>query len=215
MLRIDSDWRGGDDDLRFVGQLQGVYTVSIRDADLTDRALVHLAKLATLNRLEIIGTRMTGAGLVKLRQQRPNLTIVARGSAVLGVAGVDHPQGMLVSEVIGETGARRAGIMEEDIITKIGNAPVRNFSDLVLALYDKSEGQRVKIELVRGGKPQSCDITLTSRETAAAGADARMVWHQPQPIYPYNMWRGGFGGMMMPGMPMMMEGFAAPVIFDR
>jgi hypothetical protein len=217
-LRIDESWRGSDRDLGFLAELQGIYTVILSSPTLTDAALAHLARLPSLQRLEVAGTKMTGAALVKLRHQRPSLTIVARGPAVLGLACVDHPQGVQARQVIAETGARRAGISEGDIITKVNGQRIVNFPEMVLALFDKRAGETVTVEYRRGASLLTCTVTLTDRAASGQGADTRMV-QQQQPHF-QQQWGGGVffdGAMPCPAMMPAMGvdvGFWFPMIAE-
>jgi C-terminal processing protease CtpA/Prc len=117
---------------------------------------------------------------------------------------------MLVKQVISETGARRAGLYEEDIITRINSSRIRNVNDVVLALYDLKPGAKIKVDYLRAGKRQSCDVVLTSRESAGPGVDVRLVPQQQPQHYPH--WGFERGGMMM---PMMGVEFGGRMMFDR
>jgi hypothetical protein len=199
-LRIGKEWRGGDGGLEYVAQLQQIHTVILREAPLTDAALAQLQKLTSLTQLRVIDTRISSAALMRFHQQRPGVTITAVGPAALGVTGADHPQGLLVQQVIPETGARRAGIDEQDIITKVDGLKVRGLSDVVLALYDKTPGRNVKIDYLRGGKARSVEVALTARDEmpspTATGETA-----VPQQHF------GGFIHRFLPGRVMFGGGF--------
>lgn len=198
-LRIGRMWRGSDRDLVYLSRLQQIHTVILRDAPLTDPALAQLAKLPSLTQVRIVNTRLSSAALLKLRQERPQLAILANGPAVLGIAGSDVAQGLLVQQVTPETGARRAGLDEQDIITKVGGLKVRGINDVMLALYDKQPGAKVAIEYLRGGKRQTVEVELSSR----AEVDSNPVASTTQGTYPQPVhhFRRGFHiapAMIMP-----------------
>jgi hypothetical protein len=163
-LRIGSTWRGSDRDLICLSHLQQIHTVIVRDAPLTDAALAQLAKLPSLTYLVIDDTRFSSEALHRLRQQRPQINVSVNPQVVLGVAGSSAPQGLLVQKVTPETGARRAGLDEQDIITKVGGLKVSGINDVMLALYDKQPGAKVVVEYLRGGKRKTVEVELTSRE---------------------------------------------------
>lgn len=196
-LRIGKDWRGGDAGLEYVAQLQQIHTVILRDAPLTDAALAQLRKLRSLNQLQVHRTRLSSAALLNLRQQRPEVTISAVGPAMLGVSGSDHPSGLLIQQVTPETGARRAGLDEQDIITKIDGLKVNSFRDVTLALYDKVPGGKVKVEYLRGGKRQLTDVVLNERDSGASVPDPNTgnAVHHGQI---HRIFRGFGGGMALP-----------------
>lgn len=163
-LVLDENWRGGDDGLRFAAHLQNIYTVHIHNAQLTDAALSQLANMRSLASLEITGTSITGAGLHAFKRARPNVSITALGDAVLGVTGQDDPRGVIVHQVLSETGARRAGLAEGDIITHLGGHRIRTFGDLTVVVYDKHPGDKLAVQYLRGNKKHECLLELTARE---------------------------------------------------
>ncbi len=167
-MLLDSNWRGGDVGLRYASDLQHVYRVVLRDAPITDSALANLKTIKSLNQLEVTGTQITGEALRKLHRDRPQLNILALGPAVIGITGQNHPQGLIVQQVMSETGARRAGIDTDDIITHVNGAKIQGFDELTLSLFDTKPGEKVKIDYIRGGKKQQAVVVLTARDTATA-----------------------------------------------
>lgn len=177
-MLLDKNWRGGDAGLRYVADLQQIYNVSLKDALVTDAALTHLKSLPSLHRLEVTGTQITGEGLQKLKHERPQLEITALGPAVIGISGHNHPQGMIVQQVMPETGARRAGIDASDIITHVNGTRIHGFSELTLSLFDKRPGDKVKVDYIRAGKKVSCDVVLTPRSAALPTAPGEQMLRQ-------------------------------------
>lgn len=178
-ILFDKSWRGFDDGLRYLPDLRNVRTVTFSQATVTDHALNHVASMKSLIQLEVRGTKISGAGLQKLKQIRPHLEIVAIGPAVLGVTGSDHGQGVQVQGVMSETGARRAGLDVGDIIHKVDNLPVRGFNDLTLALYDKQPGETVTVGYSRHGKKLTAKVVLTPRSSAVPTATPAIYDMEP------------------------------------
>lgn len=195
-LRIGKGWRGGDRGLEYVAALQNVHTIILREAPLSDAALAQLRRLRSLSQLRVIDTPLSGAALLKFRRERPQTNISAVGPAAIGVAGVDHQQGFLVQQVTPETGARRAGLDENDLIIKVNGLAVRGLGDVTLALYDRRPGDKIKVEYVRQGKRQAVEVVLSPREAAAPAAPAHAY---PVPMhFPARMMMEGF---MLPDFP--------------
>jgi S1-C subfamily serine protease len=71
-------------------------------------------------------------------------------------------QGIVVLGVAGGSPAARAGVRPEDIITQIGEQPIRNGGDLRSAMRDLEPGSRTTLTLVspRGGGPRTVPVTL-------------------------------------------------------
>lgn len=180
MLRIGKEWRGGDTGLEYVRALQGIHTVVLKDAPITDAALAQLAGLPSISILRVENTRLSSAALIKLRLQRPAVTITAQGSAALGVAGSDHASGLIVQQVLPETGARRAGIAEQDILQRIDGLKVAGHNDVQLALYDKRPGQTVKVDVLRRYKRLTVPVVLHARDGSADDAPQPSAADNPQ-----------------------------------
>jgi hypothetical protein len=146
-LILDKDWRGGDEALRALADLPGIWRLSIQDADVSDAALTYVAALPKLQQLEISGGRFTAKSLFGMRKKRPEVRILARGPAMLGVhSDVDGP-------------CILTGVYAVD------GHPVASFSDLTIAVYARRPGDALKVEVVREGgeAPESVEVQLTDR----------------------------------------------------
>jgi len=58
--------------------------------------------------------------------------------------------------------AQRAGVQAGDVIVQLGTHNIAAFKDLLAALQDYSEGQHVRLTVLRGGRPLTFEITLAS-----------------------------------------------------
>ena len=67
------------------------------------------------------------------------------------------PAGTYVKEVESGSSADKAGLEPKDIITKLGDKEIRNYTDLTAALHEFSAGDTTQITVYRAGE----DLTLT------------------------------------------------------
>ena len=74
--------------------------------------------------------------------------------------GVKEGKGVLVTEVIKDSPAAKAGLKAGDVIVRIGTAEVADTADLHKALADTEAEDAVNLEYVRDGKKKSVDVTL-------------------------------------------------------
>jgi putative serine protease PepD len=58
--------------------------------------------------------------------------------------------------------AAAAGILEGDVILKVGARPIAGADELVVAVRELAPGQSVPIELVRDGRPLTVTAVLAS-----------------------------------------------------
>ena len=77
--------------------------------------------------------------------------------------GVEPGSGVLVADVIPGSPAEKAGIQRGDIITAVDGKPVHNTDELQLEIMYRSPGDKVVVELIRGGKTLSLQVVLGER----------------------------------------------------
>jgi serine protease Do len=76
---------------------------------------------------------------------------------------VKEREGVLVGQVYPGTGAAKAGLSSGDIIKAVDDKPVMNVNELVKEIQNnKKVGQKVKLSIIRDGKPMSIDVTTTA-----------------------------------------------------
>ncbi len=87
----------------------------------------------------------------------------------LGI-GVERPAdnaertGVVVSQVMPNGPAARAGLRVGDVIKKAGDKSVRTFDDLVNELNRHRPGDKIELHVRRDGKEQKLQVTLARRE---------------------------------------------------
>ncbi len=83
--------------------------------------------------------------------------------------GVPDGQGVLVTSVVEDSPAAKAGLAAGDVIVAVGDKKIVDSGDLVEALRDQPDGQTVTIQAYRKGKVQDFKITLEPREEKMRG----------------------------------------------
>lgn len=102
---------------------------------------------------EIIKSLMT-----KGKVSRPVIGIYG---VPLNSSGNDVEQGILVQEVVRNSGADAAGVVPNDVITQIGDATVKNMEDLNNVLEKFKVSDRLTCKLWRNGKIKNISIVLS------------------------------------------------------
>jgi serine protease Do len=77
--------------------------------------------------------------------------------------GVEVMKGAVVAGVSQGGPGARGGLREEDVITSLDGKPVDSAGALTRAVGQLRPDSRVKVELLRGGKPQTLEVTLGTR----------------------------------------------------
>ena len=102
--------------------------------------------------------------------------IIKSGSAtkpVLGVTGSSGGQtaqggGATITTVQPGSPAASAGLAAGDVVTKVGDAKVEDFSDLVARIGSYAPGQQVTLTVTSGGASKTVQVTLGSQPDKAA-----------------------------------------------
>lgn len=80
-------------------------------------------------------------------------------------------KGALVTEVLKDSAAEKAGIKEDDVIVRFQGEPILTAAQLSRLVRDAPSGRRVDIDLVRAGAPVKVTATLKDGEWSGPGMD--------------------------------------------
>jgi hypothetical protein len=162
-LTLDANWRGSDKGLAVLRDLPEITQVSIRGAELTDAAIIHLATLPKLNHLYIQGTKFSAAALRKLHRARPKAYLFCQGEAMVGIGG-EQTGPCILTRIYPGSGAHDAGLQAGDKVLAIDDLDIRDFSELTISVYARRVGEKLKIEFERSGQRQTAHVELRARK---------------------------------------------------
>ena len=134
----------------------------LKDGDIT----VHRNKYKTMEGLNYYGTprtRVSGQGGQSFNWDSGdgmNMYHVDENRAMLGVVTEDAEGGVKVTEITDESAAKKAGIKEGDIITKIGDTKIEDPDQLSEAVRKHKPGEKVTVTLLRDKKEQKVTAEL-------------------------------------------------------
>lgn len=92
---------------------------------------------------------------------------VNRNKAMLGVITEKGDEGVKVKDITKESGAEKAGLQKDDVITKVGSTKVEEPRDLVEAISSYKPNDKVDITYKRNGKENKTSVTLGENKTRA------------------------------------------------
>ena len=78
--------------------------------------------------------------------------------------GIPPTQGVLVADVVPNSGAARGGLAAEDVIVALDGKPMENARQLNVNLYRQMPGSSVVLDVVRGPARKSVTVTVSERE---------------------------------------------------
>lgn len=80
-------------------------------------------------------------------------------------------RGAFVSEVLPNSGSAKAGIKSGDVIVSLNGKPLNSFAELRSRIATTEPGAKVKLGLLRDGKPLDVEVTLDKSTSSSASAD--------------------------------------------
>ena len=83
---------------------------------------------------------------------------------------LDVQRGAFVSEVLPNSGSAKAGIKSGDVITSLNGKPLNSFAELRSRIATTEPGSKVKLGLLRDGKPLEVEVTLDKSTSSTASA---------------------------------------------
>jgi serine protease Do len=75
---------------------------------------------------------------------------------------VKEKEGVIVAQIHQGTGAEKAGLASGDIMKSVDDKAIKNTNDLIKEIQKRKVGQKVKLNVVRDGKPMTIEVTLTA-----------------------------------------------------
>jgi hypothetical protein len=143
---LGPEWKGGTAGLQQVAKMPRATTLSLHSAPLGDDAAEELAKLAHVRRLEIYGTPLSDGAVQQLTAALAATEVdLRRGGARLGI------RGMPIQEIVPHSAAAKAGLERGDVITQLGDTPIRDFEHLTEQIANFRPGDEVAVTVVRQG----------------------------------------------------------------
>ncbi len=85
--------------------------------------------------------------------------------AMLGILTSKSDDGVKVTDVTKESGAEKAGLKKDDIITKVGDKAVKEPADLITAISNYKPSDKVDITYKRDGKENKTSAVLGENKT--------------------------------------------------
>ncbi|SQB37309.1 serine endoprotease [Citrobacter koseri] len=82
-----------------------------------------------------------------------------------------YSAGRSSSEVLPGSGSAKAGVKSGDVITSLNDKPLSSFAELRSRIATTEPGTKVKLGLLRDGKPLEVEVTLDTSTSSSASAE--------------------------------------------
>lgn len=144
--------------------LESLRELDVKYTPVGDGALAHLQQLKQLGIVKLYGTKMGPEAVAQLSAALPAAEIDYRRGAFLGVACDQPPAPCTVIQVVPNTAAANAGLLEGDVIVEYAGKPVADFEGLKNLIATNSSGESVELKVARGGSELSRLVRAEDRE---------------------------------------------------
>lgn len=84
---------------------------------------------------------------------------------------INAQRGAFVSEVLANSGSAKAGIKSGDVIVSMNGKPLSSFAELRSRIATTAPSTKVKLGLLRDGKPLDVEVTLDKSTSSTASAE--------------------------------------------
>jgi hypothetical protein len=172
---VGHEWKGGIAGLKHLEKTTHVTRISFHSAPLNDEALAILERLPQLEWVELYGAKqMSPAAIADWQKKLPRAEFDIRSSgAFLGVHGkIAAPQALVEKVELGRA-AEKAGIKDNDIITKLNGEEVKDFVTLTGLIAQHEPGDTVTLGILRprpNDLPESMEVKVTFAQWGKGGA---------------------------------------------
>jgi hypothetical protein len=138
------------DDLLKLAAIGNIVHLELMYMDVGDGLVEVLGKLPLRGSIRVFGVPLSDEALNKLRQAMPMaVENYSRSGAFLGVSCNPTEPICRITEVTNESAAQAAGLRPEDIIIKLGEFPIRDYSQLRATIGNIPVGKPIEIEIIR------------------------------------------------------------------
>ena len=139
--------------------------LDVRYTPITEKSLPTIATFKKVRGVFLFGTNIRPKEADPLAAKLPSATNVdIRTGGFLGVGPLNpfqpDPNQCIIARPEVNSAAERAGLIQEDVILKYGDKPVKNFDDLKKFIAENKPGDEIKLTIRRAASEKELSIKL-------------------------------------------------------
>lgn len=169
------------------GEVVGVTNAKYSSNSSTEASIDNIGFAIPINNVKDIVTSIIENGYVVKPYIGVSVETVSSDMKSYGI-----PEGAVVRVVNEDSPAEKAGLKENDIITKADDEDITSSNDLVSKIKKASKGDKIKLTVYRQGEEKTIELTVdeTKQDTAKKEEEEEEQPEQDEQQYSY---RGGQG----------------------
>jgi hypothetical protein len=162
-LQLDENWRGSVDDLKCLLALDQQHYFRLIGPRVDDEVVQLFATKDNLRQLQIFMSSVSPAAVDFVKERQPKAVVYIRNRALLGISGESQANGVRVQQAQDAYGAAKAGILVNDVVTKIDGKPLKDFDRLTAIISQYQPGDVVEVTILRGEETLTKQVTLSDQ----------------------------------------------------
>jgi len=162
-VELGDDWHGNVGDLNSLLGLDQRHFFRLVGSAIDDDVIKLFESKKGLRLLQIYTSPVTKAAADSLKEHQPKAIVYIRNRALLGIGGESQANGVRVTEAQNNFGAAQAGIVKDDVVTKIDDKPIQDFDRLTAVIAQHQPGDEVDVTILRGEKTLTLRVTLSDK----------------------------------------------------
>ena len=137
-----------------------IRSLDIRYVKLSEDMAMKIASLRIRDSVTLMGTGTSDEVVDLMKAAAPGLLVENKKGGFLGVKCLDRAAECEITEVVVDSAAEAAGLIAGDVIVKVDDAVVEQFSDLQAEINQHFAGESMDLEYLRAGQLQKTKIKL-------------------------------------------------------
>ena len=170
------------------GEVVGVTNAKYSSNSSTEASIDNIGFAIPINNVKDIVTSIIENGYVVKPYIGVSVETVSSDMKSYGI-----PEGAVVRVVNEDSPAEKAGLKENDIITKADDEDITSSNDLVSKIKKASKGDKIKLTVYRQGEEKTIELTVDETKQDTAKKEEEEEEEQPEQDEQQYSYRGGQG----------------------
>ncbi len=164
-VSLGEKWKGTEEDFELLLRVSRLNRLNFASCSISTKQWETAAEITSLRYLYVTRCEYDSADGLEFRSKRPEVYVRVVGRGFLGVMGPQNgsDESCVISQVLPNTGADKAGLAVDDKVVAINDVPVNAFQDLIIIVGSLNVGDEIELTYRRDGKSHKTTAILQER----------------------------------------------------